>query len=126
MKIVEIILILIFTLLSVLALFQILYKYMIKEEFEFKVYSKTEMMLLINELVIKCFNKFKDEKNQKICFKVNYFGKDKIENREINDRLSHINIKTYVILDYIEKNNTIFFIYAEDGIYIKKTENIAI
>lgn len=123
-KIFEIIIILIFTLFSLIALSIFFFEHVIKEE-ERKIafYSKEDFLNKIRDLVIQCIEKNKKENKNVICYEIEYLGKNKIRREEIKNKI--YNIKFNVIFDFEEINNNekIFLIYSIENIKLIVVKN---
>ncbi|MEM0476167.1 MAG: hypothetical protein QW367_00820 [Candidatus Aenigmatarchaeota archaeon] len=125
MKVFEIIIILIFTLFSLIIIYQYFFenKLEIKEK-EIVISSKENYLSKIMDLIVSCFNENKKENKIIVCYKINYLGKNEIEKKEIEKTISNLNIYVEINFETINTNEKTIIVYSIDKIVLKKAKEI--
>lgn len=126
-KVFEIVFILLFTLFSLLILVNFLAEKLLKvEENRLTIYSKEDLKLKIKNLILKCFNKFKKENRNIICYEIIYLGNEEIDINEIKSAIYDFKLNVLIEFDKLVKNESLLIIYSINEIKLLKTNNLVI
>ncbi|MEM5831055.1 MAG: hypothetical protein QXO40_02540 [Candidatus Aenigmatarchaeota archaeon] len=125
MKIFEIIIILVFTLFSLMVIFQYFFENRLEiREKEIVINSKENYLSKINDLIVSCFNENKKENKIIVCYEINYLGKNEIKKEEIEKTLSNLNLYVEINFETINTNEKTIIIYSIDKVVLKKVKEI--
>ncbi|MEM5820352.1 MAG: hypothetical protein QW678_01745 [Candidatus Aenigmatarchaeota archaeon] len=125
MKIFEIIIILVFTLFSLIVIFQYFFENRLEiKEKEIIINSKENYFSKIKDLIVSCFNENKKENKIIVCYEINYLGKNEIKKEEIEKTLSNLNLYVEINFETINTNEKTLIIYSIDKIVLRKVKEI--
>ncbi|MFH7903160.1 MAG: hypothetical protein QXQ19_01685 [Candidatus Aenigmatarchaeota archaeon] len=125
MKIFEIIIILVFTLFSLIVIFQYFFENRLEiKEKEIIINSKENYFSKIKDLIVSCFNENKKENKIIVCYEINYLGKNEIKKEEIEKTLSNLNLYVEINFETINTNEKTIIIYSIDKIVLRKVKEI--
>lgn len=123
MKIFEIIIILVFTLFSLMVIFQYFFENRLEiREREIVINSKENYLSKINDLIVSCFNENKKENKIIVCYEINYLGKNEIKKEEIEKILSNLNLYVEINFETINTNEKTIIVYSIDKVVLKKVK----
>lgn len=123
MKIFEIIIILVFTLFSLIVIFQYFFENRLEiREREIVINSKENYLSKINDLIVSCFNENKKENKIIVCYEINYLGKNEIKKEEIEKILSNLNLYVEINFETINTNEKTIIVYSIDKVVLKKVK----
>lgn len=130
MKIVEVIILIIFTLIALIILVQFLSRsaFFFEKKNEKEVISSKDVFLFkIEEYLLSCFEKNRERKKQELCKHILYIDEKKITKKEIFQKLSDIGFEVVIEFEDIYSKDEIFIIFhPEEKIILKKVKDIVI